>query len=672
MRICFSLQTKFMGTVNDLSRREFIKKGSLASTLLLSFQLPFPSGAVSKTLAATRFTPNAFISIDSDNAVKILCNHSEMGQGTYTALTQLIADEMDADWSKITVAPAPANAALYACPAFGMQLTGGSASSYSEWERLRKVGASARAMLLEAACKFWKADLADCRTENGFVIHHNGKKIAYGELIDKTEGIQPPNDADLKLKDPKDFKYIGKSVKRIEALEKVNGAGKFGLDVNLPGMLVAVIERAPVFGGKVRRFNAENSKAVPGVKRVVEIDRGIAVVATGYWAARKGRQLLEVEWEPGPLLDTDKQREQYLAMSEMPGLIATKEGDVSQTANATKTIDAVYEFPYLNHAQMEPLNATADVRADGCDIYMGTQAQTIEQMTAAHILGMKPEQVRVHTQLLGGAFGRRAVMDGHIVAEAVQVSKAINAPVKVMWSREDDLKGGYYRTVSLHKIQGSIDAAKKPLSWHHRVVCQSFMIGSPMEKLAVKNGVDAVAVEGASELPYDIPNIQVEWHQGKDVVPTLWMRSVGHSYNAYVKECFIDELAEAAGKDPYLFRKGLMGMNARQLKVLDTVAKKAGWGKPMQAGHAKGIAVHASFESFTAQVAEVSITPSGRPKVHRVWLAIDCGPVINPDKVRAQMEAASYLALHQRYMENLLSRMARYSKAIFMTTKWCG
>lgn len=615
------------------------------------------------------FSPNAFISINADNAITIVCNHSEMGQGTYTALTQIIADEMDADWDKISVAPAPANAALYSCPAFGMQLTGGSASTYAEYDRLRKVGASARHMLVQAAAKHWNADASTCHTENGYVLHSSGKKMAYGELVDKTIGIDPPKETDVKLKDSKNFKYIGKSVKRIEGLDKVNGAAKFGMDVQLPGMLVAVIQRSIVFGSKVKSFDATKAKAIPGVKHVVQIDRGIAVVATGYWAAKKGREALEITWDNGPLLDTAQQSAQYLAMANTPGLVATKEGDVTKTTGAIKTIEAIYELPYLNHAQMEPLNCTADVKADGCDIYIGTQGQTIDQMVAAHILGMKPEQIRVHTLLLGGAFGRRAILDGHIAAEAVQVSKAIAGPVKVMWSREDDLKGGYYRPVSLHKLVGSIDASNKPLSWHHRVVCQSFIIGTAMEGMMVKNGVDTIAVEGASELPYDIPNLQVEWHQGKDLVPTLWMRSVGHSYNAYVKECFIDELAIAAGKDPYQFRRSLMDKHVRLRGALDAVAKSSGWGKPLPAGHAKGIAVHASFESFTAQVAEVSILPNGKVKVHKVWVAIDCGPIINPDKVTAQMEGSVIFALTSLVYGNISFKEGKVEQSNFYDYK---
>jgi isoquinoline 1-oxidoreductase beta subunit len=639
--------TKIINGPSNNSRRNFLKTSALASGgLLLSFHLPLLSKAGGKRAPAALFAPNAFIRISPDNAVTILCNHSEMGQGAYTALTQLVADEMDADWSKISVEPAPANVMLYACPAFGMQLTGGSSSTYGEYERLRKVGASARYMLVGAAAKYWNVDAASCTTENGFVIHSSGKKLAYGDLVDKTIGIEPPKEADIKLKHPNDFKFIGKSINRIEGLSKVNGMAKFGMDFNMPGMLVAVIERAPVFGSKLKSFDATKAKTVAGVKHVVQIDRGIAVVATGYWAAKKGQEALQVTWDLGPLLDTKEQMEQYLAMGNMPGAIATKEGDVTNLSGATKKIEAVYELPFLNHAQMEPLNCTADVKADTCDMYIGTQAQTFDQMAVAQTLGMKPEQVRIHTQLLGGAFGRRAVMDSHIAVEAAQVSKAVGGPVKVMWSREDDLKGGYYRPASLHKIVGSIDAANKPYSWHHRLVAQSFIIGTPMEKMMVKNGVDGIAVEGIAEMPYQIPNFQVEWHQGKDLVPTLWMRSVGHSYNGYVKECFIDELAFAAGKDPYQFRRSLMNdKNARLRNVLDVVAKKADWGKPLPEGRAKGIAVHASFESFIAHVAEVSILPGGKVKVHKVWVAVDCGPIVNPDKVIAQMEGSVHFAL---------------------------
>ena len=637
-----------MNDTNTFSRRKFIKTGSLVSGgILLSFYLPLSGKAGMRAgSGATVFTPNAFISISADNSITFLCNHSEMGQGTYTALTQLIADEMDADWSKITVESAPADAALYSCPSFGMQLTGGSGSTNGEYDRLRKVGASARAMLVSAAAKEWNVGEETLHTDNGYVIDPSGKKLSYGELVQRTEGIKPPAETSLKLKDPKDFKFIGKDVRRVEITSKINGAAVFGMDVKLPGMLVAVIQRPVIFGSTVKSFNPDRAKAVQGVKHVVQIDRGIAVVATGYWAAKKGREALEIEWNDGPLLDTKKQREEYLAMANKPGLVATKERDIANTSGAAKTIEAVYELPFLNHAQMEPLNCTADVKADSCDLYIGTQAQTIDQMTAAQMLGMKPNQIRIHTQLLGGAFGRRASPDGHIVAEAIQTSKAIGGgPVKVMWSREDDLKGGYYRPYSLHKLTASLDKSNNPYSWLHRVVCQSFIIGTMMESMMVKNGIDTIAVEGAAELPYDIPNLQVEWHRGINKVPTLWMRSVGHSYNAYVKECFIDELAYAAGKEPYQFRRGLMDKHVRLRNVLDEAAKISGWGKPLPAGHARGIAVHESFQSFIAQVAEVSVSPAGKLILHKVYVAIDCGPVVNPDNIKAQMEGSVVFAL---------------------------
>lgn len=635
-----------MSQPQQINRRNFIKTGSLfTGGLLLSFHLPLvaKAGLKNSLPGATTFSPNAFIRIGADNAIGILCNHSEMGQGSYTAMTQLIADEMDADWTKITVTASPVGAE-YNSPVFGMMLTGGSSSGYSEWERLRKVGASARAMLVEAAATTWSVDAATCHTENSFVIHTaTGKKLSYGQLVAKAATITAP--ANITLKKNKDFKFIGKPVKRVDTLEKINGSGIFGMDVHIPGMLTAVIQRPPVFGGKVKSFNADKAKAIAGVKHVVQIDRGIAVVATGYWAAKLGREALEVEWEDGPLLDTKIQRQQYAAMAETPGLVAAKEGDVTNTSGAAKTIEAIYEMPYLTHAPMEPLNCLADVKADSCDLYIGTQAQTIEQMTAAHILGLKPQQVKVHTQLLGGAFGRRAIFDGHISAEAVQTSKAVGAPVKVIWSREDDIRGGYYRPVAYHKMTGSIDAAGLPHSWYHRLVCQSFMIGTAMEAMIVKNGVDTIAVEGASEIPYAIPNFQVEWHRGMDVVPTLWMRSVGHSYNAFAKECFIDEMAYAAGKDPFEYRRSLMDKHPRLRNVLEVAAAKANWGKPLPAGHARGIAVHESFKSFIAQVAEVSVTAAGKIKIHKVICVIDCGPIINPDTIKAQIEGSVVFGL---------------------------
>jgi isoquinoline 1-oxidoreductase beta subunit len=572
--------------------------------------------------------------------VTVIVNHSEMGQGSYTALPMMLADELDADWSNVSFESAPVDAA-YNHPAFGMMATGGSTSTWVEWDRFRKAGATARYMLVEAAAQTWNVDASGCKTEKGFVIHTaTGKKISYGQLVDKAAGIKAP--ADVKLKDAKDFKFIGKPVKRLDTPSKINGTAVFGLDIKVPGLLTALIARPPVFGAKVKSFNADKAKAIPGVKQVVQIDRGIAVVATGFWAAKKGREALEINWDEGALskLDSTEQAKQYGELAKQTGAVAKKEGDVNAVKDkAVKKIEVAYDLPYLAHSPMEPLNCVADVKADSCEIWVGTQFQTADMMTAAYITGLKPEQIKLHTTLLGGGFGRRGVLDSHFVSEAVQVSKAIKAPVKVMWTREDDIKGGYYRPKAHHKMSVGLDAAGKPLYWQHNIVCQSFMIGTPMEAMMVQNGVDGLAVEGVANLPYHVPNLQVEWNMAPGGVPTLWWRSVGSSHTAFAVEVMIDEMAKAAGKDPYQYRRMLLEKHPRFLKVLDTAATKAGWTKPVPAGRGRGIAIHESFGSVVAHVAEVSITPNKTLKVHKVVCAIDCGQIVNPDTIKAQMES---------------------------------
>jgi isoquinoline 1-oxidoreductase subunit beta len=463
--------------------------------------------------------------------------------------------------------------------------------------------------------------------------------------VDKASTIAAPKE--VKLKDPKDFKLIGKPTKRLDTPEKINGSGIFGLDVKVPGLLTAVIARPPVFGGKVKSFNADKAKAIPGVKYVVEISRGIAVVAEGFWPAKSGRDALEIVWDEGALstLDSKVQTKQYADLAKQAGAVAKKEGDVSAAKDkAVKKFDVVYDLPYLAHAPMEPLNCVADVKADSCEIWVGTQFQTVDAMTAAGITGLKLNQIKLHTTLLGGGFGRRAVPDGHFVSEAVQVSKAVKAPVKVVWTREDDIRGGYYRPRAYHTISAGLDAAGNPLYWKHNIVCQSFIAGTPFEAFIMKDGVDGVAVEGANELPYQVPNHQLEWKQAPNGVPTLWWRSVGSSHTAFVVEGFIDELAKAAGKDPFEYRRMLMEKSPRQKKVLEYVAEKAGWKNPLSAGRGKGIAVHESFGSVVAMVAEVSIAKNNL-KVHKVTVAIDCGQVVNPDTIKAQMEGCVVFGL---------------------------
>ncbi|MEO7983970.1 MAG: xanthine dehydrogenase family protein molybdopterin-binding subunit, partial [Bacteroidota bacterium] len=611
------------------NRRQFLKTSALAGGgLLLSFYMPAFSRRPGTSIA-TNFIPNAFIRIGTDDMVTVIVNHSEMGQGAYTSLPMIIADELDADWSKVKFEAAPVDP-VYNHPGFGMQGTGGSTSTWVEWDRFRKAGAAGRYMLVEAAALTWNVDASTCKTEKGFVIHTtSGRKLSYGQLAEKAATIKVP--VDIKLKDPKDFKFIGKPLKRLDTPEKINGTAIFGMDVKLPGMLTAVIKRPPVFGGKVKSFNADKAKAIPGVKEVIEIPRGIAVVATGFWAAKLGRDALDVIWDEGALatLDTTTQGKQYEELGKQPGAVAKTEGDVQAVSiNAAKKIEVVYDLPYLAHSPMEPLNCVADVKAESCEIWVGTQFQTVELMTAAAITGLKPNQVKVHTMLLGGGFGRRAVLDAHFVSEAVQVSKAIKKPVKVIWTREDDIRGGYYRPRAHHRVSVGLDALGNPLFWKHNVVCQSFAVGTPLEAMMVQNGVDGTAVEGVADLPYHVPNLRVEWNQAPVGVPTLWWRSVGSSHTAFVVEGVIDELAKLAGKDPYEYRRVLLDKHPRILKVLDTVADKSGWKKPLAPGRGRGIAIHESFGSVVAHVAEVSITPNKTLKVHKVTTAIDCGQVV--------------------------------------------
>jgi isoquinoline 1-oxidoreductase beta subunit len=630
-----------MSEVLNLSRRGFLRSGALAGGgLVLGVYLPqLVRGAESVKAGDATFSPNAFVRIGADESVTVIANHSEMGQGIYTGLAMIVAEELDADWSKVRVEPAPADP-VYNHTLYGAQITGGSTSTWTEWERLRKAGASARAMLIAAAAEMWGVAPAACGASDGQVVHKDsGRRLSYGSLVERASRLRPPKD--VALKNPRDFKIIGKSTKRLDTPSKVDGTAVFGLDVSLPGMLVAVVARPPVFGGKVKAIDDAAAKALTGVRHVVEIDRGVAVVADGFWAAKKGREALRVAWDEGRLaaLDTRTQGEEYAELTKKPGAMARNEGDVvAAMARSAKTLEAVYELPYLAHATMEPLNCVADVRPDGCDVWTGTQGQTFDHLGAVQITGLKPEQVKIHTTLLGGGFGRRAVIDGHFVREAVQVSKAIRAPVKVVWTREDDIRGGYYRPRARHTIAGGVDAEGSPVAWKHGIVCQSFAVGTPFENAMIKDGVDRTAVEGAADLPYQIPNLAVSWQIAPAGVPVIWLRSVGHTHTAFVVESFLDELAHAAGKDPFEYRRGLLGKHPRHKRALELAAEKAGWGTPLPEGHGRGIAVHESFESFVAHVAEVSVSPGGKVRVHRVVCAIDCGSVVNPDSIRAQME----------------------------------
>ena len=631
-----------MSEIVNLSRRRFLSTTALAGGgLILGLRIGHAADAASKV-----FAPNAFVRIGLDDVLTVVVNHTEMGQGPFTSAPMVVAEELDADWSKVRYEPAPV-APEYNHSVYGMQMTGGSTSTWTEWERLRKAGAAARSMLVDAAAASWKVDRGTIDVEKSVVLHKaSNRKLRFGELVEAASKLTPPKD--VQTKDPKSFKIVGKATKRLDTPEKTNGKAIFGMDVQLPGMLTAVIARPPVFGGKVKSFQADKAKAVPGVKHVVEIDRGIAVVADGYWPAKKGRQALEIVWDEGPLakLDSKTQRDEYASLAAKPGAVATKKGDAEAAIGKSPIVlEATYDLPYLSHAPMEPQNCVADVKPDSCTVWTGTQFQTVDHAAAAAAAGVKPDQTKVHTTLAGGAFGRRAVPDAHMVVEAVQVSKAVKAPVKVIWSREDDVKGGYYRPRAYHVVKAGLNAAGDPQAWHQRIVCQSFIVGTPLEKAVVKDGVDDTAVEGARDLAYDVDNLQVEWHHAPSGVPCLWLRSVGHTHTAFVVETFIDELAERASKDPVEYRRELLAKKPRLLRVLNTLVEKAEWQKPLPQGRARGIAVHESFGSFVGHVVEASIDKFRGIVVHRVVGVIDCGPIVNPDTIKAQIEGGTAFGL---------------------------
>jgi isoquinoline 1-oxidoreductase beta subunit len=637
-----------MSGIINVSRRDFLKTGALiGGGLVIGFSLPLRYSPAEGAAQSAPFIPNAFIRIGTDSRVTVIVNKSEMGQGVYTSLPMLIAEELECDWKSVGVEPAPVDPAYNHTEWGNMQGTGGSSSVRSTWNQFRKAGAAARAMLVKAAADTWKVDAASCRAEKGFVIHDATKrKLAYGKLVAKAAGTKPPQD--VPMKEPKDFRIIGKPTKRLDTPEKVNGKGIFGIDAKVPGMLTAVVLRPPVFSGKVKSFNADKARTVPGVKDVVQINSGVAVVADHFWQAKRGRDLLEVIWDEGDdaRISNAGMREEYAKLAKNTGSVAKKKGEPEQAlTKAAKQLVAEYEVPYLAHATMEPLNCLVDLRSDSCEIWAGTQFQTGDRNAAAKVAGLKPEQVKIHTTLLGGGFGRRANPHSDFVVEAVHVAKAVKKPVKVIWTREDDMRGGYYRPMWYDRIVAGLDADGNPVSWQHTIVGQSIISGTPFEQVMVKNGIDATSVEGAQDIPYDIPNILVSLHSPKIGIPVLWWRSVGHSHTAFVVESFLDEAAHAAGKDPYEFRRALLKGHPRHRGVLELAARKAGWGTPLPQGQARGIAVHESFGSFVAQVAEVSVEPSGSVRVHRVVCAIDCGRFVNPDTIEAQMESGIVFGL---------------------------
>jgi isoquinoline 1-oxidoreductase beta subunit len=636
-----------MSEIINMSRRHFLKTGALiGSGLILGFPLSLEKGQ-GKALAGSAgpFTINAFVHVGTDDVVTIIVNKSEMGQGVYTSLPMLLAEELECDWGKVRIEAAPV-APVYNHTVFGTQLTGGSTSVSSEWERMRKVGAAAREMLIAAAADTWKVKRASCRAENNMVIHASGKKLSYGQLAEKAAAMPVPEN--VPLKNPSEFKIIGKPTRRLDNPEKVNGKAIFGIDVMTPGVLTAVVARPPVFGGKVKNIQSEKAKAVPGVKAVVRIESGVAVVAKDFWSAKRGREALEIVWDEGPLatLSTARMREQYAQLAKTPGTVARIEGNPAQAlTGAARQLHAEYEVPYLAHATMEPLNCLIDLRTNGCEIWVGTQSQTLDRNAAARILGLKPEQVHIHTTFLGCGFGRRANPHSDFVTEAAQVAKAIKKSVRVLWTREDDTRGGYYRPMWYDRLSAGLDVKGNPIAWQHTIVGQSIIAGTMFEGGLAKGGIDETSVEGAADLPYEIPNIVVDLHSPKIGVPVQWWRSVGHSHTGFVVESFIDEVAYLAGRDALEFRCQLLSKQVRHRRVLELAAHKAGWGKPLASGRALGVAVHKSFGSAVAEVAEVSVSTVGEVRVHKVVCAVDCGRAVNPATIEAQMESGIVFGL---------------------------
>ncbi|HEY7753155.1 MAG TPA: xanthine dehydrogenase family protein molybdopterin-binding subunit [Steroidobacteraceae bacterium] len=629
-----------------LSRRDFIAAGAALGGLVIAFFVPGARRfALAQPASPPLPPPNAFLRIGADDSVTVLLAHSEMGQGIWTTLPMLIAEELDADWTKVRVEHAPV-APVYAHTAYGTQMTGGSTSTWSEFDRYRQAGALARALLVAAAAERFGAAAADCRTENG-VVTCGAKSARYGELADAAATLAPP--ASVTLKDPGQWKLIGKPTRRLDTPEKITGRAQFGLDVHFDGLLTAVVARAPAFGGKVKAFDAAAARAVAGVRDVIQVPSGVAVVADHFWAAKQGRDALVIDWDAGPnaSLDSDRLREEFRALAATPGAVAAQAGDAAAAlARAARVMEAEYAVPYLAHATMEPLNCAVRISADKCEIWTGTQFQGVDQQVAAAIAGLKPEQVEIHTMFLGGGFGRRATPTSDFVAEAVHVAKAAGTPVKTVWTREDDTRGGYYRPAYLHRLKVGVGADGLPSAWSHTIVGQSIIAGTPFESAMVKDGVDVTSVEGVADSPYvkDVADHRVDLHSPRTGIPVLWWRSVGHTHTAFAMESMIDELAAAAGRDPLEYRRALLAKHPRHLGVLNLAAERAGWGAKLPAGRARGIAVHESFGSWVAQVAEVSVE-DGALRVYRVVCAIDCGIAVNPDGVVAQMESGIAFAL---------------------------
>jgi len=654
-------------TKAGISRRAFLKTGSTAATgLLIGFSLPLKSAAAvnSKHSAPPVLKPNAWLRIDANGRVTVLVEKSELGQGVFTSIPMILAEELEVEWSAIHVEQAPTEPETY-----HSLITGGSGSIWGSWTPLREAAAKARELFVQAAAQKWRVPPGGCRAEKGSVVHQSsGRRLSYGRLVE-TAARLPPSTGAAHLKEPRDFRIIGRAIPRTDVPSKVDGSAVFGLDVTVPGMLYAVIARCPIFGGKLQSFDATAARAVPSVRDVFQIEPlpnpqhtagGVAVVAGSTWAAVRGRNALKVSWDRA---QNNESTATLLQLAEAQSLgpatfVAREEGDArAAVRQAEKTIEAVYQLPFEAHATMEPMNCTAHVREDGCEMWVPTQWPNEIRDKLAALSGLPAGSIVVHNTFSGGGFGRRGQWD--YPAEAWQISKAVKAPVKLVWTREDDMRHDFYRPASYHRMQGGLSGGK-PIAWTHRIVSTAIreFFGSA-EQLKDPKRVASQEMGGAAALPYPFPHLRVDFAPLKSRVPRAWWRSVSHSFNAFAVESFVDELAVAARKDPYRFRRELLGEDRKVLNplwpdvcetrrlrgVLQLAAEKAAWDKPLPKGRGRGIACHFSFNSYVAQVAEVSLDEDGNVRVHRVVAAVDCGTVVNPDGVRAQMEGAIIFGL---------------------------
>ncbi len=627
------------------SRRAFLKvMATTSGALALGYFAPSRSGrayASDVVSFSVKWPPSAYVRIGEDETITVISSKSEMGQGIYTGLAMLLAEELECDWQKVRVEAALAND-VYDATNAPLQFTGGSQSIRTSYDQYRIIGAGARRMLIAAAAAKWGVAPTECTAQNGFVVNRKGDKLSYGKLTKAAAGLPVPTD--VPLKDPADFKVVGKSHPRLDAAAKLNGSAQYAIDLKFPDMLTAVVLHSPVYGGKPTRVAADSARSSQGVRSVVTISTGVAVVADGYWHAKLARDKLSVDWDPGDnaTVSTDDLVAQFQQLALMPGdVVQTIGKPVKAMKLAALRITADYVQPFLANAPMEPLSCVVHLKKDSCEIWTGTQGQSLDRAMAIEMTGLKPEQVTLHTTLLGGGFGRRMVPVGSDwLREAIEIVKKgdIKVPLKLIWSREDDMTSYYYRPLWVDRVTVGLDRDGMPLSWMQTGVGQSISVGTPLEDFLVKNGIDSSSTEGAVDMPYAIPNLQIDLHTPVRAFPVGWSRSVGHSHNAFVKETMIDEMAHAAGKDPVEYRRLLLANAPRELAVLNLVAEKAGWDKPMEQGYFRGVAVHSCFGSYVAQVVEISITQNKTLKVERVVCAFDCGFAVNPDQAVAQVE----------------------------------